>query len=579
MIVRTKMLFAVVVLIVLPMLSFTQCLLVNNKKSNFAIVIPDAGYSSAAFELQEVIYRATTFKMPVRQGTITCSNCIVIGQQSDFSADPSIRSEKLSKNGVLIGVQKNRIALVSQSKEKIGYSVTEFLKTYFNAEVFDTTGVVVDLISNVKIPEGVSVYNPPFEYRDLYYKSAFDSTFMEWNKINHIWASKNSEWGNWVHTAYEFIFVPTYYKSNPEYFALINNKRVTTQLCYSNPDVYQIVLKNLKEKIKKAPEKKIWSFSQLDNNDICQCDNCHKADQRLGTHGAALFEFVNRLANDIPDKTIATLAYGFSLKPPAADKFKLAPNVLIVYCVTQGNKGRDMATDVSFNDMRLFLTGWTGLTKNIIIWDYIVNFPNLLMPLPNFKGIADALKYYRSLGIKEVFLQGNAQKGGDFAGLRSYVAAQLLWNPDKNLGQLIKHYSDYAYGPASNDIQQLINDLSSNGQKAFINYYFSPDSFSKNMFAPDKMGGYYNEIVSALKKVSANSRYYDNLLQIKLGLDYTNAELQRVNKNAVNTGGPSNSLMELQKYSNTKLMDIPINEGNKTLKDYINSYNKASGKN
>ena len=549
-----------------------QCRLITGSTSNFAIVIPDASYSNAATLFQNVVNKATGFKMNIKQGNVSCTNCVAIGTQTDFKEDPVINKASLNSDGIIMDIKKSRISLVSKSADRLEYPVVEFLKKYLNANVFDTTGVKVNRVANLTVANTTTVYNPPFLSRDLYYKNGFDESFMDWNEINHIWATKDSKWGNFVHTAYQFIDVPKYFKSNPEYFALVNQKRSTTQLCYSNDDVYQIVLKNLRDKIRNAPDKKIWSFSQLDNNNVCQCDKCQATEKRLGTRGGPLFEFVNRLAKDNPDVSISTLAYGFSAPPPSPDKFKLASNVVIVFCVTQGNKGRDIATDASFGDMRKWLTGWLGQTRKIIIWDYIVNFSHLLMPYPNFQSIAQSLQYYKSLGIKEIFLQGNIQKGGEFADLRCYVASQLLWNPDADVNKLIKQYADYAYGPASADVQQLLGNLINNGRQTDINHYYAPDRLSTSLFSPDKMDNYYGNLDNSLKKVPKNSRYYDNLMQIRLDFDYTNVEIQRTNKKQRDPQKLNKAILELQKYSNT---NTSVNENNKTLKDYINDSKKA----
>ncbi|WP_346316643.1 DUF4838 domain-containing protein [Chitinophaga sp. YIM B06452] len=500
----------------------------------------------------------------------------------DFRDDKFIAAANLSNDGVAISVQPGKISLASKTAANISYPVTEFLKRYLKARVFDSTGVKVPAARQIVIPAVKYAYNPPFSERDVYYKSAFDDTFMRWNKVNHIWASKNSQWGNYVHTAYEFIDARKYIKSNPEYFALVKNKRITSQLCYSNKEVYAIVLANLKEKIRRSPEKKIWSFSQLDNNDICQCDLCMATDKRLETHGGPILEFVNRLAKDIPDKEISTLAYGFSLKPPPADKFRLEDNVIIVYCITQGNKGRDFSSDESFKDMRQFLTSWLKLTKKVIIWDYIVNFPNLLMPYPNFKGMAQAVNYYRRLGLRSIFLQGNIRKGGDFGDMRAYIASQLLWNPAANMNELIAEYSDYAYGPASGEVQSLVKDLTANGNKAFLNSYNAPKAFGHNMFTSDNMRAYHEKIDRALSKTSRGTPYYLNLMQIKLSFDITDMDLLKNQNQGQSRALPGSALKskmaDLEKYSTTGLLDIPVNENNRTVRDYINTSKKELDK-
>ncbi|WP_168927784.1 DUF4838 domain-containing protein [Chitinophaga terrae (ex Kim and Jung 2007)] len=548
----------------------SQCVLVKNGRSTFRIVLADKKYIEAGTVLRDIINRSTNVKLPMSVENPKCSNCIVIGTAQDLPSENSSTLNSNPTNSYSIVTTRNSILLISGNGGNVVIPVIEFLKKYFNARVYDGGGVITQNISTINIPVEKVTYVAPFEYRDLYYKVAFDSTFMQWNQINHIWSSKDSKWGNWVHTAYEFIDVPHYYKSNPEYFALVNGKRVTTQLCYSNKDVYAIVLRNLKAKIQQHPEREIWSFSQNDNNNYCQCDLCTSADRRLGTHGGPLMLFVNQLATDIPNKTISTLAYGFTMKAPDPKQLKLRSNILIVYCVTQGNKAANFATDISFKDMRTMLDGWFAQTNNIYIWDYIVNFQALLMPFPNFSGIQSALQYYQKLGVKAVFLQGNNKPGAEFSGLRAYISSQLLWDPSQNLNKLMQEYCNYAYGPASGDVSQLISAMLANSAKTYLIVSASSADLSKSLFSTDQMSAYYAIIDKGLSKVSKGTLYYNNLMAIRYSLDFTSYDMQR------RMNGKSNGLMraatnkpaiDFNRYDMFK--NVPVDENNTLIDSYL----------
>ncbi len=547
----------------------SQCKLVTNGGSKFNIIVLRDSYQDEAALLQKNIELASGARLPIVKGKASCRNCIVIGKSADFNGTSGAPAPPAG--GLGISVASDKILLVSGNSAEMAYPVTEFLYKYLGTRVFDADGVKTPKKSSINVPVTKYLYTPPFRQRDLYTLPGFDNTYMIWNHIGRIWSSPSSEWGNWVHTAYEFIYVPQYYKSNPEYFALVNGKRVTTQLCYSNKDAYNVVLAGMKKKIAQAPQKKIWSFSQLDNNDICKCDLCTAAARNMETPGGALMLFVNRLARDLPQITVSTLAYGFSLKPPDPSKFKLENNVNIVFCVTQGNKGRDFATDESFVDMRKWLDGWLAQTKDIIIWDYIVNYTNLIMPYPNFNGIQSALQYYRKKGISQIYLQGNNKDGSAMADMRSYIAARLMWNPNEDVTKLTEDYCNYAYGNASKDVQELLLQLKSNGQKVFLNYYNTPGKYAGNLFSEANMQSYNAILQRALTKVPRSGPQYKQLMRLRFAFDITDAEIGVEQKK-----GNRKKLNDLQEYSDMGLFKTPISENARSAGEQIEILKKKN---
>ena len=89
------------------------------------------------------------------------------------------------------------------------------------------------------------------------------------------------------------------FDKHPEYFALIDGKRVKTgQPCMSNPDVLHFVVNNAKRWLKNDTKGSILSISQPDGDfelSACQCPKCLQAFEKYGRTGA-LMRFVNKVA-------------------------------------------------------------------------------------------------------------------------------------------------------------------------------------------------------------------------------------------------------------------------------------------
>lgn len=546
---------------------------ISNSNSKFTIIIPysQKPYQQAAETLQSMVKRSTGVQLAINTGTNNCNNCIVINTLDDAQRKGLYKDIVLKNDGLLLDTRSTTIFLIAQDTSTLDYPVYEFLSQNFDAACFKPGDVSVPKQTSVKLSNKLYTYNPPFYYRDVYYNEAFDYNYQRWNRVKHI-QSGNKEWGNFVHTMGQFISFDNYFKTNPEYFALVNGKRMASQVCYSNPDVYRIVKQNLLKIIQQQPDKKVWSVSQMDNNDFCQCDKCTTLNKKYGSPSGAMIYFVNSLAKEIPDKTISTLAYGATMQAPR--NITLSPNLNIVFCVTYGNKVKNITTDPASRDMVNSLNNWGGLTKNIIIWDYVVNFKNLLTPLPNYFILADNIRYYQKIGAKGVFLQGDAQAGGEFSGLRAYLLSWLLWNPQLNDNDLMKQYADYTYGPASGDVLQLMRSLSQAANGVSVSNYDDPAAYSGNIFSTANAATYQALYDNATKKVSASSSYFKALAKIGVAIDYTQIEI--VKKRLPTATDKAAVVSDLKTYQNRLAASYAldptasaINEGNSSMSSYL----------
>src|SRR5690606_24221003 len=185
----------------------------------------------------------------------------------------------------------------------------------------------------------------------------------DWHKV-----SSRDDWGLFVHTFNRLLSPEEYGKTHPEYFSLIDNRRLPgTQLCLSNPKVVEIVVTNLKKEIAENPEATYWSVSQNDNDQYCQCDACTALNKKYGdVPSGSMVYFVNEVAKQIPDKIISTLAYWYTREAPK--NIKPEPNVNIMLCNIESKRQAPVfETDPAFsNDLK----DWASLTNDIPIWDY-----------------------------------------------------------------------------------------------------------------------------------------------------------------------------------------------------------------
>jgi hypothetical protein len=467
--------------------------------------------------------------------------------------------------------------------------------------------VVLNAINDIQVPS--------FEYRDDFYPDVInDAEYMAWHKLDNCFGKPDSgnEWGDFVHTFNGLLSTREYGESHPEYFSFYDDKRHSgedesggpeAQLCLSNPEVLEIVCKNLQKKIDGNPTAIYWSVSQNDNVNYCRCPKCAELDEKYasftpgskmyGTHVNSMYSpigagsvqnFVNKIAERFPDKIISTLAYQYTRVPPK--DFIPGKNVNIMLCNIESPR------HVSLNEGdKVFcedLEGWARMTSNIIIWDYVVQYRNLISPFPNLHTLQPNLKYLHDNGVSMIFEEGNPETGGEFCELKAYLLGKLLWDVNADVKTIMDDFLTGYYGKAGKILQEYIdllqNSLVKSGEKLLI--YDTP-ILEKNSFLTDSLITEYNMIFDrAEKAVAKDPEILERVKIARLPVYYAMLEIARDEKTgkrgAFITGGDNklkpkpeivNILYDFV-YLCTKTEVSHVQEGSVTPQQYLDAYIK-----
>ena len=374
--------------------------------------------------------------------------------------------------------------------------------------------------------------NPSFQYREtLHLIPNIDQTYADWHKL-HNRRDFDRNWGMFVHTFRHLIPVETYFDQHPEWFSEIRGQRVRDgQLCLSNPEVLEELCKNLEKKMKAEPDKKIWSVSQNDNESSCTCARCRHLDSLYGGPSGTMLYFVNQVAARFPDKVISTLAYQQTRRPP--QNLQPADNVNIMFCSIECPRQLPIAeVDKGFQkDM----AGWTALTHNIFLWDYVVQFRNYMDPFPNLHVLQPNLQNFHKHGIPMIFEQGSNQNITENCEWRTFLLAHLLWDVNTDVNELRDRFLDAHYGENRSDYIKQYFDVMRQAlldSKQVLNIYGYPMDARNGYLAPDKIKYYRSMFAAAYKEVPEEDctpedrRFYDDRLRLlELSLDYAILDL------------------------------------------------------
>ena len=438
---------------------------------------PDATVAErhAAEELASFLEQVTGAKFAIRTGTtVGSSPALVVGPGAAArKLAPELDFDGLHPDGIVIEIRGPHLILAGDRPRGTLYAVYTFLEDHVGCRWWSSKAGFVPRKPTLTVPPLHVRYVPPLEYRETFWWDAFDPDWAVRNKSNANRARLDEKRGGhitykgFVHTFNPLVPPKTYFKTHPEWFSEIDGKRVggngeRVQLCLTNPELKDFVVQRVLEWLKQAPDANIVSVSQNDWGGRCQCATCRALEEAEGSPSGPLLHFVNYVAERVgkryPNVAISTLAYHYTRKPPK--HVKPLPNVIVRLCSIECNFLRPLGTDPSNAKFRRDIEGWNKICNRLYIWDYTTNFAHYIMPHPNLRVLAPNIRFFVAHGVKGVFEQGAYQSpGAEFAELRAWVLAKLLWDPSRDPTALIDEFVKGYYGPAAPFIAEYIERL------------------------------------------------------------------------------------------------------------------------
>lgn len=322
------------------------------------------------------------------------------------------------------------------------------------------------------LPQINETVRPILEYREPFVTECRDGDWVARNRCNSTAASLEERHGGklkyngFVHTFAELVPVDTWFDTHPEYFSLVKGKRLRqyAQLCCTNPEVVQIITDAILKRIETTPDATIFSISQNDWFNFCQCDACAALAAAEDSQIAPVLQLVNQVARVVaerhPDKLIDTLAYQWTRKPPR--HMRPEPNVIIRLCSIECCFAHPFTTCDDPANRRFVedVEAWSRISSRLWVWDYTTSFASYLVPFPNLRVRAENIRFLAAHKVTGIFEQDVYNTpAGEFNGLSGYLGAKLLWNPNYNPETAIDEYLAGVYGPAAPHLRTYLDAL------------------------------------------------------------------------------------------------------------------------
>lgn len=501
----------------------------------------------------EELKSAVSFLAETLQQMIGCGTIEIIEDgKADKGCFISIGNTQLSENinidqiendGYILKVKDNNLIIKGANQSGTKNGIYDFLETKLGCMFLRNDYDYIPEFPTIRLENYDEVINPSIAWRKQFQYEALQNNWYDKLKLNGTKAKEGfkegiyAQWGTWCHTQFQFVPPEKYFDSHPEYFALINGKRcyqakwhssdMQTHLCLTNEDVYEIVKTGMKSEIQKNPEALYWDFSIMDTPvKVCQCPECNRINTKYQSNSATIIMFINRLAKDLgkefPNLMFSTLAYQDCINPPVG--LEVEQNVVIKLCANPGSQGYSYSVGANKNSkqIKLLLESWGNIAKNIVVWDYVVDFNHLLLPFPNYDVQKANMDFYVDNNVMGVFHQGSREKGDEMADMRTYLLSRQMWDKDIDFEALMKKYIQLNYGEASPYIEEYLETMSESyiSHNKELNLYDNPSKHKYDYLSASNIAKYMQLTEKAMAAVQDDQMALEQVEKVRMCVLY-----------------------------------------------------------
>ncbi len=379
-------------------------------------------------------------------------------------------------NGVFRLLFKNTDIIWARPSEELGTSYSNdpnLALTYFNYR-----DIPVYILRGWQMGSGRMGPNEVWQVRNTQNWSAGSMAYQkERVKFDPI-----LEFGGGHNLCGLYIKESKYYATHPEYYPLIEGKRVRhseshggCQLCFTNKELQKVFISEIDAHYKKNPNYDTYRIMIEDNYNLCECPECMKpitlADGTVvkpddtAFRSTQFFLWLNPIAKHIKDnyhKNVLSFAYFFTEIPP---KCPVEDNISLSFCPIYKNSKHDILApenELSFAK----LDGWLKITPNVTWREYYGLCAAFPRPM-DVVATAD-WRYANSRGVTRTYsemrpdgeLGGHNQKeeniqSWDINCMYFWVMANTPWDPNVNTADLRKLFLDRYYGAAAADVAKF----------------------------------------------------------------------------------------------------------------------------
>ena len=466
----------------------------------------DQGLVYAANHINEYFYKCAGLKFADYDGQELFISIGNTAQAKEMIEKNPIAEDKY--DGYRIIFKDGNVFIFGNYIRSTVYGVYAFIEKYMGVRWFHKDAELTPKITQLNIEEKDVFEWAYFPQRELTYHSfttdwelAMHFRYVSHNVKENRSLGQINEWYNKIPTTHNTHCYVDFerYRETPEIFRVRENQNLSfdpfangvgarsIDLCYSNgiTDDGQFdesmplsaageVAKKLYEFINDDPDKKFFMYGLQDNRGVkCFCPKCIAKREKYNTEAGVVIIFLNAVIKKVeqmlieagkkPDFNVVMFAYHNTVEPPTKNGKPIDNLVIphkrlhIRYAPIDADYTYSLADERQGESIKRQVEGWTNLTKNMMFWDYDVNFMEQYWYFPILPNIQENIRFYAKTGITYLFAEGSDDGTSNWQQeLFSYVMSKLFWNCDIDIWSTAEEYVKGFYGLASDKVMQFI---------------------------------------------------------------------------------------------------------------------------
>lgn len=455
-------------------------------KANATIVISSGATASekmAATEVADYLRQISgaTFRVRPEDQTPADGSRVFVGPTA-FARAQDLTSDKLGPEEWVIRTVGDDLIIIGGEPRGTIYGAYHFLEDVLGVHWWNPFEESVPQRKTLRIGTLKLRGKPVIPYRDIFMLYGHDrGRFAARNRLNRDGDARiAAQYGGCrdygppyhVHT-FNLYFPPKqFFPQHPEWYSLLDGKRVAegSQLCLTEPKLRKAFLTKLTNyidtswaaaKAAGAPPPLVFSVSQNDCLNPCQCTNCQVIAVAEESECGPLLDFVNYLADGIKDRYpqvyIDTLAYQYTQKAPKT--IRPRDNVIVRLCDTESDPSQPITAPAN-TVFREHLSRWARIAQNLRVWDYAVTYANPVgMPMATAHTYGPDYRFYAEHHVEGVFTEMEFEILADMRDFKVWLMMKQLEDPSADYAKLVRTFTDGFYGPAGKQVRQYLTDL------------------------------------------------------------------------------------------------------------------------
>jgi len=260
-----------------------------------------------------------------------------------------------------------------------------------------------------------------------------------------------------------------YREERPEFFPYMDGRRqipapgqkTRWQPCVSNPEVQRIMAENVVAWFEANPHAVGVNFALNDGMGNCMCADCRALDAPGADYSITLGmtdryvhlsnQVARRLEQRFANRYLSFLAYQGTRRPPVRE----IPHHNLIPVIAIGSQ----------NNFYELWQAWeqTGL-PHLGIYDYQADY-RLVFPPIRPRHAARRLKHALKSGrLRSYYSEARPQ--WPLSGIVTHIVAELLWDPRRDVEQILDEYFTSMYAPADAEVRSFYDALEGGYERA-----------------------------------------------------------------------------------------------------------------